>query len=113
MPTDSPAAAALPPPWSVFPGLSPEEPGNQGAVEAFLVLEWLPFWSALTREDKDAYLDRWNASPAWRAAIAERYELSDADLAAEAEEARLREAEWRSRNPTGRWRLFGRKASKA
>ncbi len=34
-------------PWIVFPDLHPNDPATQGVEEAYIDLEWLPFWQAL------------------------------------------------------------------
>lgn len=73
-----------PPPWTVFPSLSPDVPPTQGAEEAYIDLDWLPFWSAQTSEAKASYLDRWEASPAWREAIHARYDPPEFDIAEDA-----------------------------
>ncbi len=98
-----------PPPWIALPGLSPDDPCNQGAGEAYIVLEFLPFWTALTATQKANYLDRWSASTAWREAIAERYD-SDLDIEADAADAEA----WAAAHPRHArkrwWRPFGGKA---
>lgn len=94
-----------PPPWIALPDLSPDDPCNQGAGEAYIVLEFLPFWSGLTAVQKAAYLDRWNATPEWRAAVAERYD-SDLDIDADARDAEA----WAAAHPLPRkrwWWPFG------
>jgi hypothetical protein len=95
-----------PPPWIAMPALSPDDPANQGAGEAYIVLEFLPYWCGLSVAQKAAYLDRWNASPQWREVIAERYD-SDLDIEADAEDA----AAWAEAQGKPRkrfWWPFGR-----
>ena len=97
----------LPPPWVAVPDLQPDDPATQGMAEAYVVLNWLPFWQTLAADGKAAYLDRWQASPEWRAAIALRYDWDGIDLEDEAREA----AAWRAENvdDTRRpWWRFGR-----
>ena len=93
-----------PPPWIALPDLSPDDPCNQGAGEAYIVLEFLPFWTGLSATQKASYLDRWQASAPWRSVIAERYD-SDLDI-----EADTRDAEaWAESRPMPRkrwWRPF-------
>lgn len=107
MKTDHPDFEAMPPPWVAFTGLSPAEPANQGAVESYILLEWLPFWLRMSDEAKEAYLDRWEASDAWRAAIAERYGPHDLDYATEAEQERIEaQKQPRTKRTWFGWRPF-------
>ena len=78
-----------PPPWIAFPSLGPDIPPNQGAEEAYVDLDWLPFWSALTADEKAAYLDRWQAPSAWREAISARYDQQGFDIAADAADSAI------------------------
>lgn len=89
-----------PPPWIVFPSLGPDSSLTQGAEEAYVDLEWLPFWSALTPDEKAAHLDRWDASPDWREAISMRYDQLGFDIAEDAADS----ARWaeQHRRPTRR-----------
>ena len=41
-----------PPPWIVVRGLSVDDPCTQGAGEAYVVQEFLPFWRGLTAAQK-------------------------------------------------------------
>lgn len=82
------------PPWIVFPSLSPDMPLTQGAEAAYIDGEWLSFWSVLTGGDKMAYLDRWDASPAWRDAIGMRYDQPGFDIAEDAADS----ARWAERH---------------
>lgn len=77
----------LPPPWVAVPGLTAAEPANQGLAETYIDLNWLSFWQSLTPDGKALYLDRWSASPEWRAAIALRYDQEGFDVEADAREA--------------------------
>lgn len=70
----------LPPPWIVFPDLSPDDPATQGVAEAYLDLDWLPFWRTLSSRQQELYLDRWQASDAWRTSVAMRYGPQSFDL---------------------------------
>ncbi len=83
-----------PPPWIALPELSPDDPCNQGPGEAYVVLEFLPFWRGLTAARKAAYLDRWSATPAWREAITQRYD-SNLDIEADARDAQT----WAAAHP--------------
>ena len=96
-----------PPPWIALPGLSPDEPANQGAAEAYVVLTFRPFWGALTAEAKAAYLDHWDASPEWRAAIAFNYDHEGFDIEADARDAQA----WAAAHPLSArpWWAFWRR----
>ncbi len=78
----------LPPPWVAIPGLSADEPANQGLAETYIVLSWLPFWLSLDADGKARYLDRWSASTEWRDAIAFRYDHEGFDADADARDAK-------------------------
>ena len=84
-----------PPPWVAVPGLTADDPANQGMAETYIRLNWLPFWQSLSSDEKARYLDRWSASPGWRDAIAFRYDREDFDVEADAREA----AEWAKVHP--------------
>lgn len=90
------------PPWIALPGLDPDEPANQGAAEAYVLLTFLPFWRTLSAEAKTAYLDRWNASAEWRAAIAWRYDQEGFDVEADARDAEA----WAAAHPLPAPRRF-------
>lgn len=87
------------PPSVVFPDLKTWDSRNQGLVEAYIDLNWLPFWNGLSLEEKAAYLDRWQVSEEWRREIAECYDADPEELAAEARESEAYLAEWRKLNP--------------
>lgn len=95
------------PPWVAL-DLSPEDPATQGAADAYITLSFLPFWTGLSPAEKARYLDEWDASPAWRAAISERYDHDGFDLEADAREAEA----WRIACATapgpkkGRWQFW-------
>jgi hypothetical protein len=60
---------ACQPPWVVFPDIAPDELAahlKQGAAEPWFDQVWRPFWSALTDLQRAQFLDRWQASSAWR-----------------------------------------------
>ena len=103
-----------PPPWIAIPEMQPYDPATQGKADWYINQIWLPFWKLLTPEGKAEYLDRWEASPRWRKAIAYLYD-GDNDIDWE-EEARF-DAEWRAVNvdnvPPRRWWQRRRRASKA
>lgn len=77
----------LPPPWIALPGLTVDDAANQGLAETYVALSWLPFWRSLAPDGKARYLDRWAASPEWRAAIALRYDHEGFDAELDAHEA--------------------------
>lgn len=80
-----------PPPWIVFPEMRATDPATQGAEEAYIDLEWLPFWQTLHAEARRRYLDRWNATAEWRDVITERYDPEGFDV----EEDARASAAWR------------------
>ena len=88
--------AEPPPPWVAFPSLGPALPPTQGAEEAYIDMDWLPFWSALRADEKAAYLDRWQASPDWREAIELRYGQPGFDVTRDARESAAWAEEHRS-----------------
>lgn len=95
--------------WVVFPKLTISDSMNQGAEEAYVVLEWLPFWKGLTDAEKTAYLDHWQAPPEWRQEIIERFEWDPAEMERDAAEAE----EWAATHMTYRrdkpWWQFWRR----
>jgi hypothetical protein len=96
------------PPWIALPDLDPHEPATQGMPEAYIMLNWLPYWRTLSGPEKAAYLDRWTASAEWRRVIADRYDGGGEDIDWE-DEARVA-AEWRAAHvdakPKARWRFW-------
>lgn len=76
-----------PPPWIVFPDLRANDPATQGAEEAYIDLDWLPFWRTLNVEERGAYLDRWDASAEWRDVVVERFEQDRFDVEEDARES--------------------------
>ncbi len=79
------------PPWLVFPQIDPQTLPvhlRQGVAEPWFDQQWRPFWAALTAEQKAQYLDHWNASPDWRAAIAFHFDRAwESDAEADAAES--------------------------
>lgn len=73
--------------WIVFPSLETLDAITQGPEEAYLDLEWLPFWSGLDDAAKDAYLERWNTPQEWRTEISRRYDQRDFDVVEDARES--------------------------
>jgi hypothetical protein len=64
------------PPWVAYPGYGPGDTFWRQTGEAFMALVWEPYYEALSEEEKDAYLKRWQVpqewwnfyfDPAWRA----------------------------------------------
>lgn len=70
----------MPPPWVVFPHLGVDNPPKQGGEEAYVDLQWLPFWQTLDAQRRDRYLDRWDATDEWREVIKERYDSEGFDV---------------------------------
>lgn len=92
------------PPWVVFPDIAPDELSvhlKQGAAEPWFDQVWRPFWSGLTALERAQFLDHWQASPAWREAIAFHFDGQEkVDLAADgAESERYLDAFRRGRAP--------------
>lgn len=76
-----------PPPWIVFPDLRANDPAKQGAEEAYIDLEWLPFWQTLDPDARSKYLNRWNTTAEWREVIAERFEQGEFDVEEDARDS--------------------------
>lgn len=68
MKTDPSASANVLPPWRAFPDVPPIEvlTATQGVQELWLDQVWRPFWTSMTPEQRNDYLDRWNATREWR-----------------------------------------------
>lgn len=77
----------MPPPWIVLPHLGANDPPTQGAEEAYVNLQWLPFWQTLDAQSRGDYLDRWDASDEWRDVIMERYDPEGFDIEEDARES--------------------------
>jgi len=79
------------PPWIVFPHIKPDELAvhvRQGVAEPWFDQEWRPFWTSLTSTQRSRYLDDWQASSEWRAAIAFVFEsFSEQDIDQDAKES--------------------------
>ncbi len=71
-----------PAPWTILPDLDPEAPDSHSIGESYILLDWLRCWQAMTPEAKAAFLDRTDATPAWRRAIVEIYEHYPVDVLA-------------------------------
>jgi hypothetical protein len=102
------------PPWRVFPEITPEDVSvhmRQGRAEPYFDAVWRPFWSSLSEAERSAYLDRWNASGAWRAAMSDFDVDCDFDPEEEARESeayladmrREQEESWRKLPLWKRW----------
>lgn len=87
----------LPPPWIIFPDLRPSDPATQGAEEAYIDLEWLPFWRTLDKGARGEYFDRWNAAPEWREVVAERFDQEEFDVEEDAHDS----AAWAAARESG------------
>lgn len=93
------------PPWIALPDLSPDGPGP---AEAYVAVTFLPFWTQLTAAEKAGYLDRWNASPEWRSAIAFKYDHEGFDIEADAPDSEARRAAHPLTKPGKPWWAFWR-----
>lgn len=104
-----------PPPWRVFPQIDPQTLPvhlRQGEAEPWFDQQWRPFWATLTAEQKVQYLDHWQASPDWRAAIAFHFDHTwAADAATDAAESSQHQEQLRQTRakPSLLARWFGRK----
>jgi len=77
---------SCPPPWQAFPDIAPQDLVaylKQGLTEAWFDQRWRPFWSALDEQQREAYLQHWSASPAWRDALSVFSDHEGTDLEAE------------------------------
>jgi hypothetical protein len=112
--TDENRGGDVAPPWQVFPEITPEDVSvhmRQGRAEPYFDAVWRPFWSALSEAQRSAYLDRWNASPAWRAAMSDLDVDTDFDPEEDARESeaylaevrRHRDEAWRKLPLWKRW----------
>ena len=64
------AGEEIEPPWIAFPASLAWVGWNQGRPEAWKLNVWLPFWQKLSKEEKDAYLQRWQPpSEDWRESL--------------------------------------------
>ncbi len=94
--TDSTHFNDVKPPWLAFPEIVAGELAaylKQGATEAWFDQVWRPFWGALDRREKSAYLEQWRASPEWIDAIKNAFDTPDdfdVDADARESEAHLR-----------------------
>jgi hypothetical protein len=60
------------PPWLAFPEILANELVaylTQGLTEAYFDQIWRPFWARLTAEQRERYLQHWNAGAEWREAM--------------------------------------------
>jgi hypothetical protein len=80
-----------PPPWKAFPQLTPDGLAShlkQGVTDAWFDQQWRPFWSGLSVEQKNEYLESWRATAEWRDALAFHFDdQSPVDLKADAAES--------------------------
>lgn len=99
------------PPWKLVPEMDPDDPEHHGVGEAYLLIDWLRFWQLLKPDQQAEYLDRWQASPAWRKAIAERYDQYPAEIDRVALRALTRgDTEEAAASPKRRWQFWRRSA---
>ena len=85
----APPSLDMPPPWQVFPAMTPQQLGaTQGAEEQWFDGMWRPYWQSLDAAGQEACHARWNTSPAWRESIAFFCRaMSEAELAEDARES--------------------------
>ncbi len=56
-----------PPPWAVFPDFDPESLGSlQGSFAFWWDWLFLPYWRVASSAERRSYLERFEATPAWR-----------------------------------------------
>lgn len=101
------------PPWEVFPAFTAAMlPAKQGAQEVWYDEEWRPFWASLSPQERQAYLDHWQATAEWRDALEFFFtEPEDFDREEDARESEAYLQQLRSDNPPKKtlWqRLTGR-----
>lgn len=77
----------MPPPWAVFPHLNANDPPTQGAEEAYVNIQWLPFWQTLDAQRREDYFNRWDATDEWRDVTRERYDSEDFDVEEDARDS--------------------------
>jgi len=81
------------PPWQVFPFLTPDGLAGhlrQGIAEPWFDQVWRPFWAGLSVDARAQYLDHWQATPEWKAAIKFYFEPDpEFDAEADARESEL------------------------
>lgn len=93
------------PPWIAFERLPAERfhsSARQGLVEVWFDNVWQPFWSELSRQDKDAYLDHWKAPDDWRKAL-DLFEWEPFDMEQDARESEAYLAKFREQHPPRPW----------
>lgn len=61
-----PRREEIEPPWIAYPGYPPGDFFWRDAGEPWVHYVWKPYWDSLTREEQEAYLQRWNAPEEWR-----------------------------------------------
>lgn len=111
MPIDDESSKTIPP-WLEFPSLPADRfhpSARQGLVEVWFDNVWNPFWSPLSKEDKAAYLDQWQAPDEWRKAL-DLFEWEPFDMEEDARESAEWLAKWRAQQPKPTWwqRIFKR-----
>ena len=86
------------PPWVAFPQIQAFELSRylkQGVTESWFDQQWRPFWEGLTPEQQRAYLDYWQATPAWRETIASYFNPDEEfDIEADARESEEHLEQW-------------------
>jgi len=55
-----------PAPWVKYPGFPPFDGFWRQTGEYWLAYVWEPYWNALSLEEKEAYLQRWDVPDVWR-----------------------------------------------
>lgn len=59
------------PPWIAFPHSESVGGWNQGYNEEWKRNVWMPFWSGLSDDERNAYFERWQPSEDWRQTLTE------------------------------------------
>lgn len=64
------AGGEIKPPWIVFPNSSPIYGWNQGGNEYWKTNVWMPFWTAMSEDERESYLEKWQPPDEdWRETI--------------------------------------------
>ncbi len=91
------------PPWVVFGYMRADDLTaylNQGETQAWFDQLWRPFWADLSVAQKTAYLEHWEASPAWVEAIGTTFDPETFDLEADARESEAHLKAFRDKSGT-------------
>lgn len=54
------------PPWVEYPDISPDNIFWRQEGEPWALYVWLPYWTALTEEQRGKFIDQWKVPEKWR-----------------------------------------------